>query len=899
MRPTAATPAERTPSAITLTGGTWNYLVSPDTHGHPDVSVTVQIETPATQFDFFGASWSAWPDPRFEDRGFEAGIALCESPDATAGYRVQLSLKHQQVALVRFPDGGYLASVACPLKPKVPVALRVRAAGGVVEVWVDGQPRLQQVDRLGSGLSNGHIALGVASAARVRFSDLTIRSSPTPPPATIAPHTPRFTARRWLGDRWFVFDGDEPVLQLHSAADPSQFAKLRPGLKPLLTFDSHWGVENQGAYKEAAATWTEPTIEGGGATLRAQWSARHVGGRYTTTSSLQVGYDPRRDAYTYDIASRLEVLPGEPFLFAYGFDFEHHTPLDPFRWKYLMIRDRAGQLTYRPVAPFDPGVLEDISAEAGLRVWHGRVGDPLPVAPAVEYSIDPAVLRVLDEQGKPAVRRLNTAVCAAFYDTGVAFERARAQPGDAIQVRYRYTGYPAAETEQLFATARVQDNLRIDPGHHFVFAGNQWPQIRFQNAVPMDQPWWGNRPFLSGHNARPRYDHLPDEGGILQLGPVSQAIAPVGPETVAPGRYRVTARVRSFHSHGPGGRIDLLSLRKADPVGNGFVGSDPGNILRTDSGYLPTGTYGWREFTFLAEVPKSAAGLALSLGNEGTGRVWVSSVTIEPWNGRPDPADTLPSRPTLPAPAYEALWDLRMTEQTGLHVFNRGRSSYRTLELANVDWVVDGGRPALRFAENPVGRADFPKLGILDQWLRNPRQRLNYAPVSHGAYGLGGYHGGGDRLPGLTLAAWIQPAARMGKGQHEGRGDVIGYGARRFVLGLGRQDAPYPLEARLNSNDRIESSGTLPAGRWSHVALTAHPEGGQWRVTLFLDGEPVGSGVSRSLPADTEIPDSVVLGAEFFYLHDAYFRGLMGSVLVVPRALAAAEMKTLARLTGE
>ena len=137
----------------------------------------------------------------------------------------------------------------------------------------------------------------------------------------------------------------------------------------------------------------------------------------------------------------------------------------------------------------------------------------------------------------------------------------------------------------------------------------------------------------------------------------------------------------------------------------------------------------------------------------------------------------------------------------------------------------------------------------------------------------------------------------MGKGYHEGRGDVIGYGARRFILGLNRQEAPYGLEARLNHRDRIGSSAHLVADRWYHVALSTRPEGGQWKTTLYLDGEPAGSGNCASMPTDTEVPDSLVLGAELFYLHEAYYRGLMGQVLVVPRALEAAEVKTLTRKT--
>ncbi|MCU0979332.1 MAG: hypothetical protein MUF25_09225 [Pirellulaceae bacterium] len=55
-----------------------------------------------------------------------------------------------------------------------------------------------------------------------------------------------------------------------------------------------------------------------------------------------------------------------------------------------------------------------------------------------------------------------------------------------------------------------------------------------------------------------------------------------------------------------------------------------------------------------------------------------------------------------------------------------------------------------------------------------------------------------------TLAAWLKPAAEMGKSQHGDKGDIIGYGARRFILGLQSQTAPYSLVARINVKDRIE-----------------------------------------------------------------------------------------------
>jgi hypothetical protein len=103
---------------------------------------------------------------------------------------------------------------------------------------------------------------------------------------------------------------------------------------------------------------------------------------------------------------------------------------------------------------------------------------------------------------------------------------------------------------------------------------------------------------------------------------------------------------------------------------------------------------------------------------------------------------------------------------------------------------------------------------------------------------------------GVTLAAWIKPAARLGKNnQHPGGGDIVGYGNRRYVLklvsaGQANDGAPYRLAARLNVNDGVASERTLEADRWYHVALSTTLEGGQRRMRLFVDGRQESEGLT-------------------------------------------------------
>ncbi len=175
----------------------------------------------------------------------------------------------------------------------------------------------------------------------------------------------------------------------------------------------------------------------------------------------------------------------------------------------------------------------------------------------------------------------------------------------------------------------------------------------------------------------------------------------------------------------------------------------------------------------------------------------------------------------------------------------------------------------------------------------NYLRRLNWSgtPVA-----LAGYHGGAFELKALTVAAWIKPAARMGAGERGGAGDVVGLGARRFILRLVGHQAPYRLQAAVNVNDRVEGSSPVAADRWVQVAMTGEPaESGKWRIRLFVDGRVVGEGRAETLAGPVSLPPSLILGSELFYLHDSWFRGRIGRVVVLDRALTGEELGALRR----
>lgn len=881
-QPVDATKTQVTGGVASIEHEKWGYLVSPADHADVEISAVVTIGAETKRKQFFGQSWSVWPDATLPDGGFEAGLLLrgIEGDGKTrksVGYRVQLSHALQQVVLVRFPEGGYLRAVACPVKLNEPQRLQVSMQGNELRVAVDGQERIVYRDPI-APLPPGRVGLGAANGVAVKFEQVQLRELP---PATgtaqPTPHEPNFAARTWLGGRTWIFDGDEPILQMPSLkSTPVLNVKLRPGYKPQLTWNSHWDIQNQGAYAEGKNDTVDVQVSGGGKTIVARWRGEHVQKRFETHTTLTVGYDAAKNRYAYDVDSTLEVLPGEPFLFKYGYDFEHHTPIDPFNWQYLIVRRRDGSYYHRPVYPIDPGPQYDLATAGGVRVWYGRHNVPAPIVPAVEYI-----------EFDAGDRKLNTAVCAAFYDTAVAFERENALPGTKLRVHYRYTGYPADEAEKLFRQTQVYESPMLDPQHHYVFA--EWPKQTFSQFVPLSETWiFGRAPFKTGHNRRPTYELARNEqtssGFALKLGPLAfgEAALPM-PGPLPAGRYAVVAQCRADNVQGSGGRIDVTALgEKGDP-------------LVESHHFIGRGNFGWKTVGFVFETKAEAKTLKLGLANAGSGDVYFSDVEVV----HLDAASTLPlgvatepqPAPTSIAPPPGAIIDFRLTEQKGYVALNYGSANPPLLETANASWTVDEGRPALRFGANPEGKRNYLRDGKLAlEVFTNSSNKAGETA----SFALAGTHGGGREFTGVTISTWAKPAETM-EPSHWGS-DIVGFGARRFKLCLQGKSPPYRLGATFNNSDALWSDAQLDAGRWYHVALSGEPTADKtWRVRIYVDGKQAAEGVTAKLPVPLQAPLSLVLGTELFYLNGAYYHGLVGRTLVFDRTLTAEEIAALAR----
>lgn len=94
----------------------------------------------------------------------------------------------------------------------------------------------------------------------------------------------------------------------------------------------------------------------------------------------------------------------------------------------------------------------------------------------------------------------------------------------------------------------------------------------------------------------------------------------------------------------------------------------------------------------------------------------------------------------------------------------------------------------------------------------------------------------------------------------------------------------------LSGEQMIEGSSALPAGIWTHVAVTLDGQQG----VLYLNGAPVATNASMDLSPLAVVPLTNLLGKSQFPL-DPYFRGQIANFCVCGRVLSAGEVAMLNR----
>jgi len=226
-----------------------------------------------------------------------------------------------------------------------------------------------------------------------------------------------------------------------------------------------------------------------------------------------------------------------------------------------------------------------------------------------------------------------------------------------------------------------------------------------------------------------------------------------------------------------------------------------------------------------------------------------------------------------------------MEEGRGSFVYDAA-GALGPLELANVAWTTDEGRPALRFADNTSGKQDYVPGGILaTHHFRNLDAAPKQPDPRRQPLAIAGVGGGQTLRRSWSVSVDVKPAAKM-----DPEADILGFGARAFKLVLKGSSGGYVLGARLSYAEQHWTEAVLRPEVWSRITVTGDAKPGE-KVTLrfYVNGKLVKESVSAQV-SEVNVHPSLILGSELYYLDGAFYRGLIGRVTIYGRALAPVEV---------
>ena len=731
-------------------------------------------------------------------------------------YRVQLSSEYQEMILWH-GIGGYLQVVPCKLDAGRTYQVEVTAQGAHLQVFLDGKKTIDYWHTCLPTLAGG-IGVG-AYRATVAFQDVKVTALP-PSTAPTPAHQASFSHRVWRGLHW-VFDGNEPITLLEP--DPSafggdysagvmyyHFVKLRPGYRPL-----YYGFV--GARKNDQFT-TKVVGKVADFKFSGQDTDRFVipfDGAVTDKSMLShhsdvLTYDRLRGTYRHDITVDVTFTTEQTVRnieFADPLTYNNKEPGRQNKYTWLPAGHRWGVLLGEDGNIYRHPISQSLNID-GQNVFYTHPGHAFwmlypdrAVCPVFEHNI-------------PG-ERTQLGVCHWGYDWHqiLSWGNRKFAAGSHFTIHYALTGYPPAEGEQLFRASALHPSV--------------------ENAEPADQP---NRNYLHLPSAYAYPVCDPSGTDFKQLYSVREPY--IGWQFY--GDYQNDREVGhndhySMRLEGPTSIFGMIYHHMFDGNAkaylctcwlktNGVKGKvfvrlkypygEWGELHHDDIDTGLTGDHDWTEIAFRTTVPTITPttydATAFIVEVKGAGTVWLDDFSLRPIA---DGEQVIEHRPNpTPAvavePAKDFLLDLPCAEGSGNSLEDASHHG-NDVKLHDVTWMTSGKRSVLHFERTSAAFVPMPSKEL--------------APTTKNEY---------PGQAGLTLEAWIRPAA--GKG-----GTIIGSfnSPRMWLTPSGPDKFTLTFQVNLANNFlTLTTAPLIPAAAWTHVAGTLTPDG---KVRVYVNGKLV------------------------------------------------------------
>lgn len=544
-----------------------------------------------------------------EDSGYDLAV-LVRYADRDHFYRVQLSTRGQELAIWK-PGGGFVHVAPVAVAERKPHQLAVEVRGSWIEVFLDGKSAARYFDAVEPVLAG---AAGLAvNQSTVRFEDVKVTDLGGQVPPAPASQPPRFSVRKWR-DREWIFDRSEPIALLDRGTLVLWEVKLRAGCRPILYWELFW-KQYDGIHNYSDKLDKLEVLKQDGPELQLAWQSQDPTKRITTSATMSVTLDKELDCYAYDVKTQFVVNPGKTWKdSADGLEYCNLIPYNvvgpatagqstqwPWQYRWVVYSEADGSPAKYPLS-HNRGQYVHPKPDGG---YFGYVGDNV-VNPIVFFQnpADPAL------KGYSGLCHWAHDIHFRYLPNASGYEM---PAGTRHEAHYRVVAFDAARSRKLVDSSKLHPYFAEKEEYPIYVSGvNTFQKSRRRDEPQCEYLWRGGEwDRQTGHSDTSSL-RLTNTGPGTVLSVVDIGGSHFS-DAIRPGRYTITAWVKTKDVQGEGARIGLKLLYPEDkPV------------------YCPErviGTSEWQQLRFSTELPARAA-VQIVLEVAGKGTAWFDDVEV-------------------------------------------------------------------------------------------------------------------------------------------------------------------------------------------------------------------------------------------------------------------------------
>lgn len=823
-------------------------------------------------------------------------------------YRIQISYAYQEIVLHK-GNGGYIKVVPIKVEIGKPIKIKMEIIDNRIIAYYNDKKVIEYEDKVAPIIGEGaKWGVGVYES-KVKFNSIKISDFSKKIISKLPERKYKFSFKEWHGRKW-VFCDDEPIAQFIEKVGRLGEMKLLPGYQPQLKALIVSCNNNQ---RPGIVEKIEPI----GKTENAEKIRVKVQGYIKDPAAkieniIEIGYDKEKGTYYYNFEFTGILDKNDPkfqnvnsitwnYLFPYNNAlnaWHNYPPSEKNDFLFLNAPDLPKEIIRTDNNIYSMYTWEIFYGEDGVlyrvpvrkdwdynvpfkfrtRLYHSPVSE---FRPSCEYGkifirgIHPVCNPCIQFLTKDIKFKFACSTCAFSHENwfGWVFDRNDPLKNSEIKANFKFFGILPEEMNKIFKKTKLPPLPQVNLTKVFYKKGTNYFRPEQLNSVSepcQNRVWLGAYDVDKDTGYDDKYSLILEQMGWVEFKPIRQDSGLFG--YIPSEKYLLSFMIKTYNLYGKGIYVDITRGKE------------------TKRYYLDLyGTNDWQKIGVVTDMFSKKGDGKIKIMVDGTGKVWIDNVEIRPLGKDEKISNRILQRvksdlPESKKTLKDVIFDFRMEEKEGNFIYNYGEFG-NYMELSNVEWKTDSGINAIVFSDENKGKKPFTYGDIIYTNLGFARDKKDVV------FGLA--RGNFSSLKDFTICTAIKPGKMMYPSHWLGS-IFIGFGGRSVELALKGKKPPYLLGVNLGFHEFIWTEAEIEPNKWYHIVFVGETQKDKkMKFSFYLNGKLIKEKISDKITSPMKFYPFVILGAEIYYLHEGFYRGLIGPLIVYKKALSSKEIEEL------